>query len=282
MGTAVVVADRVLVTWTEIDAATNSFKLQSAVQGYLTPVSAGVANNALVAYVAVDSLTSPTLFEVGEGVFTSSNSWLTRATIQRNSSGGTTAITWGSGTKYLFLAPSAARLPVLETDGRLTLTGGLNVTGGGVTATGNSSISGTLSTGALTVSSGGAAVTGNSSVTGTLAISSTLTAADGTSGTQVLNFGQFPATKAATGSMTFPNGVIWKWGTGAIYSGVGSVTYATAFPNATLNVQLTISSGSAAATQDALIVGAAVTAAGFPAYGNAASTLSFFWLAIGY
>lgn len=280
MGTPNVVADRVLVTFTTTGTGTYTFG--SAVSGYLTPANAGVADGSRVSYVAVDSLTAPSLFEVGEGVYAASTSQITRATIQRNSSGGTTAITWGSGTKYLFLAPSAARLPVLETDGGLTLTGGLNVTGGGVTATGNSSISGTLSTGALTVSSGGAAVTGNSSVTGTLTVSSTLTAANGTSGTQVVNFGQFPATLATTGTTTMPNGLIMKWGTGAIFSGVGSVTYATAFPNATLNVQLTISSGSAAATQDALIVGAAVTAAGFPAYGQAASTLSFFWLAIGY
>ncbi len=275
MGTPNVVADRVLVTFTTTGTGTYTFG--TAVAGYLTPANAGVADGSRVAYVAVDSLTAPSLFEVGEGVYTASTSQITRATIHRNSSGGTTAISWGSGTKYLFLAPSAARLPVLETDGRLTLTGGLNVTAGGATVTGTTTLGG-----ALTVSSGGAAVTGNSSVTGTLAVSSTVTAANGTSGTQVVNFGQFPATLATTGTTTMPNGLIMKWGTGAIFSGVGSVTYDTAFPNATLNVQLTISSGSAAATQDALIVGASVTAAGFPAYGNAASTLSFFWLAIGY
>jgi hypothetical protein len=276
MGTPNVVADRVLVTFTTTGTGTYTFG--AAVAGYLTPNAAGIAQTgARVAYVAVDSLTAPTTFEVGEGDYTFSTTTITRATIHRNSSGGTTAVSWGSGTKYLFLAPSAARLPVLETDGRLTLTGGLNVTAGGATVTGTTTLGG-----ALTVSSGGAAVTGNSSVTGTLAVSSTVTAANGTSGTQVVNFGQFPATLATTGTTTMPNGLIMKWGTGAIFSGVGSVTYATAFPNATLNVQLTISSGSAAATQDALIVGAAVTAAGFPAYGNAASTLSFFWLAIGY
>jgi hypothetical protein len=156
------------------------------------------------------------------------------------------------------------------------------VSGGGVTAAGNSTITGTLSTGALTVSSGGATVTGNSTVTGTLAVTSTLTAANGTSGTQVVNFGQFPATKATTGTTTLPNGLIMKWGIGSVFSGVGSVTYDVAFPNATLNVQLTIATGIGATTQDALIVGAAVTAAGFPAYGNAASTLSFFWFAVGY
>jgi hypothetical protein len=275
MGTPNVIADRVMVTFTTTGTGTYTFG--SAVAGYLTPASAGVATGARVAYVAVDSLTAPTLFEVGEGVYTLSGTTITRATIHQNSSGTTSAISWGAGTKYLFLAPSAARLPVLETDGSLSLAGGLTVTGGGVTATGNSTITGTLTTSAgLTVSSGGATVTGNSSVAGTL------TASNGTSGTQVVNFSQFPVTTATTGTTTLPNGLIMKWGTGAIFSGVGSVTYATAFPNATLNVQLTISSGSAAATQDALIVGASVTAAGFPAYGNAASTLSFFWLAIGY
>jgi hypothetical protein len=281
MGTPNVVADRVLVTFGST-ASTDPYVFTSAVAGYLAPGAAGVPNGARVAYVAVNSQTAPTLFEVGEGVFTAATSQITRATVHRTHTGGTTAVTWGAGPNYLFLAPSAARLPILETDGRLTLTGGLNVTGGGVTATGNSTITGTLSTGALTVSSGGATVTGNSTVTGTLAVTSTLTAANGTSGTQVVNFGQFPATKATTGTTTLPNGLIMKWGTGAVFSGVGSVTYDVAFPNATLNVQLTIATGIGATTQDALIVGAAVTAAGFPAYGNAASTLSFFWFAVGY
>jgi len=277
MGTPNVVADRVLVTTATSGTGTYTFD-SAAVAGFLTPQAAGITSGARVAYVVVDSQTSPTQFEVGEGVYTEIARTITRATIHRTSSGGTTHLSWpNTNTKFLFLAPSAARLPILETDGRLTLTGGLNVTAGGATVTGTTTLDG-----ALTVSSGGAAVTGNSSVTGTLAVSSTVTAANGTSGTQVVNFGQFPATLNTTGTTTLPNGLIMKWGTGAIFSGVGSVTYATAFPNATLNVQLTISSGSAAATQDALIVGAAVTAAGFPAYGNAASTLSFFWLAIGY
>lgn len=276
MGTPNVIADRVMVTTTTV--GTGAYTFGAAENGFLTPASAGIATGSRVAYVVVNSKDNPTLFEVGEGVYTLSSTTITRATIHRNSSGTTSEISWGAGTKYLFLAPSAARLPVLETDGRLTLTGGLNVTNGGLTvAAGGASITGTLTTSAgLTVSSGGATVTGNSSVAGTL------TASNGTSGTQVVNFSQFPATKATTGTTTMPNGLIMKWGTGAIFSGVGSVTYDTAFPNATLNVQLTISSGSAAATQDALIVGASVTAAGFPAYGNAASTLSFFWLAIGY
>lgn len=278
MGTPNVVADRVLVTTATSGTGTYTFD-SAAVAGFLTPQAAGITSGARVAYVVVDSQTAPTQFEVGEGVYTEVSRTITRATIHRTSSGGTTHLSWpNTNTKFLFLAPSAARLPVLETDGRLTIPGGLTVTAGGLAVTAGTTTLG----GALTVSSGGATVTGNSSVTGTLAVTSTLTAANGTSGTQVVNFGQFPATLNTTGTTTLPNGLIMKWGTGAIFSGVGSVTYATAFPNATLNVQLTISSGSAAATQDALIVGAAVTAAGFPAYGNSASTLSFFWLAIGY
>jgi hypothetical protein len=281
MGTPNIVGDRVLVTTTTTGTGTYTFG--AAVAGYLTPALAGVASGARVAYVAVDSLTAPTLFEVGEGVYTLSGTTITRATIHRNSSGGTTAVSWGSGTKYIFLAPSAARLPVLETDGRLTLTGGINVTAGGATIVGNSAISGTLGTsGLLSVASGGASITGNSTINGTLGVTGKITASPGTSGLEVLVAQQITGTLAATGSMSFPNGMIMKWGSGAIFSGAGSVTYVSAFPNATLNVQLTIANGVAAADQYPLILGSSVTAAGFPVYGNAASTLSFNWLAIGY
>ena len=54
--------------------------------------------------------------------------------------------------------------------------GGLNVGGGGVAVTGNSTITGTLGglTG-LSVASGGAAITGNSAVTGNLSVTGTVT-----------------------------------------------------------------------------------------------------------
>jgi hypothetical protein len=68
---------------------------------------------------------------------------------------------------------------VSVTSGGVSITaGGLTVSAGGAAITGNSTVTGTLtSSGALTVSSGGAAITGNSTVTGTLAVSSTLSAA---------------------------------------------------------------------------------------------------------
>ena len=114
MGTPNVVADRVLVTFGST-ASADPYIFTSAVAGYLAPGAAGVPNGARVAYVAVNSQTAPTLFEVGEGVFTAATSQITRATIHRTNTGGTTAVTWGAGPNYLFLAPSAARLPVLLT-----------------------------------------------------------------------------------------------------------------------------------------------------------------------
>lgn len=280
MGTPNVIADRVLVIFTTTGTGTYTFG--AAVTGYLTPALAGIGSGSRVAYVAVDSLTSPTTFEVGEGVYTLTGTTITRATIHRTSSSGTSQVSWGAGTKYLFLAPSAARLPVLESDGMLRLGNTLTVTSGGIVVTGTSSITGQLAvTQQLQVGSGGAAITGNSSVTGTLTVSSTLTAASGTTGTQVVNYGQFPATKAETGTTTLPNGIILKWGTGGTSSGAGSVTFGTAFPAATLNVQITISEGTGAATQSPLILGG-FTSAGFSVYGASGTNLSFRWLAIGY
>ena len=94
------------------------------------------------------------------------------------------------------------------TKGGLTVTaGGLTVSAGGMAVIGNSAISGTLgiadavlvSKGGVTVTAGGvivaadgATITGNSTVTGTLTVTSTATAANGTTGTQLVNYSQFP------------------------------------------------------------------------------------------
>jgi hypothetical protein len=63
---------------------------------------------------------------------------------------------------------------------RLTLNGSAAAFTTGITAIGNSSVTGTITASAgLTVSSGGAGITGNSTVTGTLTATSTLTAQNG-------------------------------------------------------------------------------------------------------
>jgi hypothetical protein len=105
-------------------------------------------------------------------------------------------------------------------------------------------------------------------------------AADGTSGDQVVNYSQFPATLTSTGTMTLPSGYIRKWGTGSTTAGSGSVTFAAAFPSSCHNVQITINGGSGTTTLNPLVVGA-VTTAGFAVWGDAAQSLTFYWDAIG-
>ena len=77
---------------------------------------------------------------------------------------------------------------------------------------------------------------------------------------------------------------IIKTGTGSTTTGVGSVSFATAFPNGIVasSIGLTIAGGSGATTADALIVGSSPTVSGFNVYGNAAQSLSFYWRAEGY
>jgi len=119
MGVPVYVGDRVLVTTTTTGTGTYSIDA-TAVTGYLTPAGAGVTSGVRVAYVVVDSLTNPATFEVGEGTYTAgSPSTVTRTLIVRNSSGGTTAVNWSAGTKYLFFAPSATRFVMYDSDGAL-------------------------------------------------------------------------------------------------------------------------------------------------------------------
>ena len=123
MGTPIILADRVLVALTT--TGTGTYALGAAVTGYLSPALAGVASGARLAYVVVDSLTAPTAFEIGEGVYSAgSPATLTRAQIRRNTTGGTAAVNWASGTKYLMLAPSAANLPALDTDGVVPIASG--------------------------------------------------------------------------------------------------------------------------------------------------------------
>lgn len=146
MGTPVVLGDRVLVS--ETSTGIGTYQLGSAITGYLSPALAGVASGARVAYLVVDSLTAPTAFEIGEGVYTSgSPATLTRAQVRRNTSGGTSAINWGAGTKYLMLTPNAANLPTLDTDGALVAPA--------ISLTGNATVGGTLAVaGSATLANG--------------------------------------------------------------------------------------------------------------------------------
>lgn len=118
MGTPVITGSRVLVTTTS--TGTGTYQLGAAVAGHQTPAQGGVASGARVPYVVVDSLTAPTQWEEGEGVYTTgSPDTLTRALVRDNHLGTTAAVNWGSGTKYIFLILPPARVPLLDTDGWL-------------------------------------------------------------------------------------------------------------------------------------------------------------------
>lgn len=120
MGVPVYVGDRVLVTTTT--TGTGTYSIGSAVSGYLTPALSGIVSGSRVSYVVVDSLTAPSTFEVGEGVYTSgAPATITRAAVYRNTSGGTSAVSWAVGTKYLFLAPTGSRYVLYDTDGNLVI-----------------------------------------------------------------------------------------------------------------------------------------------------------------
>lgn len=135
MGVPVYVGDRVLVTTTTVGTGTYNIDA-TAVTGYLTPAGAGVTSGVRVAYVVIDSLTNPSLFEVGEGTYTAgSPSTISRTLIVRNSSGGTTAVNWSAGTKYLFLAPSASRFVMYDSDGNFSLSTPLTIGSGTVSNT---------------------------------------------------------------------------------------------------------------------------------------------------
>ncbi|WP_338928392.1 hypothetical protein WDZ11_14855 [Roseomonas mucosa] len=117
MGTPVRLLDRVCIATTT--GGTGSYALGAAPSGYLDPFVAGGASGDRVTYV-VESEDRAT-WELCEGVITAgSPPTLSRARIIRNSSGGTSAVNWPSGTtKYITVVGVSDRLAVLNTDGAL-------------------------------------------------------------------------------------------------------------------------------------------------------------------
>lgn len=105
-------------------------------------------------------------------------------------------------------------------------------------------------------------------------------AGNGTTGSECVTYQQFPVTLATTGTLALPNGMLEKWGTGSTTLGVGSVTFAAAFPSACHNVQISVNGGTTTVSIDPPVIGA-VTSAGFDVWGNVAQSLTFYWRAIG-
>ncbi len=398
MGVPVNVGDRVLVATNT--AGTGTYDLGAAVSGYLTPALAGVVSGSRVSYVAVDSLTNPSLFEIGEGTYTSAATpTVSRTLIVRNNTGGTSAVSWSSGTKYLFFAPSASRFVMYDSDGVMYVStyvafadGGsqsttvvspvtdrdtglffpganrvalatngssrleFNETGaalfnnshgtsGQVLRTNGSTTAPTWAS--LTAANVGAVDKAGDVMSGTLSVKDVLSvygsagterqmlwqtgsstrwamiansAAESGSnagsnlvlravsdagaslgdvfevtrstrkadfkvnpsinGSEVIKASDYVTNASTTGSMTFPNGIILKWGGGSTSGGTATITYATAFPTATLRVHLTLS-GTGPATANSIIVDTNPSRTAFNAYSPAGVAYGFNWLAIG-
>ena len=268
MGTPVVFGDRILVETTT--TGTGTYQIGAAVTGYLTFALAAIASGARVPYVAVDSLTAPTAFEIGEGVYASgSPATLARTQIRRNTTGGTTAINWGAGTKYVMLAPSAANLPAYDTNGLLaaaTATAGTNDTTLATTAFVQTAVAAKAPIANPTFTGTPAAPTA-AGATNTTQLATTAfvqqeiapkaplasptltgtpaapTAAANTNTTQLATTAfvraQIPAeftganqSFAATGYQKLPGGLILQWTNITIGSGGSTWTFPTAFPTA--------------------------------------------------
>jgi len=99
-----------------------------------------------------------------------------------------------------------------------------NITAAGnLTVQGNTTLSGTVSTGALTVT-GNTGITGNAIINGTGYFTGVLSAANGTSGFEVVNYGQFTNGSNSSGSWRkAPDGFINQRGVGTT-NGSGGLT----------------------------------------------------------
>ena len=86
-----------------------------------------------------------------------------------------------------------------------------------------------------------------------------------------------PSTYAGEDSVTFPNGLIMKWGISFLSSGGGAVTFPVAFPTACINI--TANGAKADSTSNLGII--AFDELGFT-HNNASVNVDYHWQAIGY
>ncbi|WP_338661786.1 hypothetical protein VQH23_16315 [Pararoseomonas sp. SCSIO 73927] len=120
-------ADRVLVT-TE-STGNGALVLGPAVPGFHDPDLAGLVSGRRYTFASLNAVGtggSPTNWDRGVGVLTRDGAgvWtLTRPLVRRNRSGGTSAVNWGSGTKYVVLGLSSDDVAMLDTNGWLGLGG---------------------------------------------------------------------------------------------------------------------------------------------------------------
>lgn len=167
------------------------------------------------------------------------------------------------------------------TIGAITINGGTVTTvingTGGIVLNGPFGMTGTMSL------AGSLNIAGHLGVAGAGDFSGKITAANGVSGGEVVNAGQFPFTPGVPGKATFPNGLKLQWGiatSGAL--GVVTVVWPEAFPSGLYHLSMcptNIASGVYGVSDTRRDTGSAdfvATAAGAPTAG-----IGFYWLALG-
>jgi hypothetical protein len=152
----------------------------------------------------------------------------------------------------------------------------------GITVTGDSHVTNHTTVGGNVGVGGGVSVAASIEAGGYVKATTYLEAGKaGASGNQAVVYSQFPLTANTNGSMTFPNGVVEKWGGGATSDGEGDVVFPTPFPTGVWNIQLTPGPGVAKHGGFGPLVVGAMTATGFKVWGKAGENLGFYYRAIG-
>lgn len=160
------------------------------------------------------TITDGTVYEEGYGTLTHGTPDTLTRTVTRNSSGNTSRIVFpGSATVISF--PPSQSVVMLDTSNNLALPGTLGVTGA-------ATLSSTLG------------VTGAATFNSTIAATGAITAANGTTGSQVVNFSQFAQDNTGPGYITFPGGLMFQWGPVDVTtdgSGNATFNFPAAFPS---------------------------------------------------
>ena len=298
---------------TSATAGTGTYDLDADVDGALTLVQGAAIESGdnvgpwQVEYVA----RSGADIENGLGTLTAgAPATLSRDTIIR-STNGNAAISWGGGTRDVFLAPGATTLSLLseatadadpETVARRDASGRLRAASPTesthLTTKGYVDAADVLLQGAAEDAQADAdaaqAAADAAAAAGTAHAALTnnphaVTKAQVGLG-DVLNFAQLyltAATVGAAGSLAFSNGTTTfglKWGAVAgITAGASAVvTYPAAFPTATLAVMTQFRNSSFSGANSVTVGVHSETAAGFTIYNNASMTVDLFWFAIGH
>lgn len=212
---ALVVADRVQETTTT--TGTGTYTLAGAVTGYQ---SFAVIGNANTTYYTV---TDGTNWEVGIGTYTSSGTTLSRDTILDSSNAGS-AVSWGAGSKNVFVVYPADR--AVMTDVAQTLTN-KTIDGASNTITGVSLATGV--TGTLGISSGGTGqTTGNAAITALEGFTTTATSGGTTTLTNTSTYKQyFTGTSNHTVTLPSTSTLAQGWSFHIVNQSTGTVTVQT-------------------------------------------------------